>query len=377
MIREKIFKKDKSGNTRVWWMEVEGNAYRAHSGILDGKIVTSGWQYAEAKNEGKTNATTPEEQALLEVDSKYTHQLFQGGYHSNVKNINKSKYFKPMLAKNYKDLKKPVVFPVYSQPKLDGIRCIATKDGIFTRNGKELVSTPHINEELKYFFQRFPSDILDGELYNHKLKNDFDRIISLARKSKPKPEDIEEAKDIEYHIYDAYSNKSFEKRFFRTTMRMVAMLDRSPHIKYVDTQLVENQEDLDQLCAQYMADEYEGQMIRFPGIPYENSRSKSLLKRKEYLGQGFEDDEFEILDIVEGKGDWAGAAKIVYFRNKDGSEDNKASLRGTYEKNKELLENKQKYIGGEVTVKYQGINPDSGKLRFPVAHAFYEGKRDL
>ena len=55
---------------------------------------------------------------------------------------------KPMLAHKFDeariDFKKDVV---YMQPKLDGVRCLLTKDGAFSRTGKQFMNIQHIEEE--------------------------------------------------------------------------------------------------------------------------------------------------------------------------------------------------------------------------------------
>ena len=61
----------------------------------------------------------------------------------------------------------------YSQPKLDGIRCVVDKNGMWTRAGKPINSCPHIFESLKKFIEDNPNMIIDGELYNHELKADL------------------------------------------------------------------------------------------------------------------------------------------------------------------------------------------------------------
>ena len=83
---------------------------------------------------------------------------------------------KPMLA--YKVDKKPVDWSekVFMQPKLDGVRCVISKDGAFSRTGKPWLNIDHILSDLKPVFKRYPDLILDGELYNHDLKSDFEKI---------------------------------------------------------------------------------------------------------------------------------------------------------------------------------------------------------
>ena len=107
-------------------------------------------------------------------------------------------------------------WPLYSQPKLDGVRCVIQAELIkiihedyvvlvtaYSRTGKEWKNIDHILEQLKPFFMKHPNHILDGELYNHDLKNDFEKIISLVRKTKPTEEDrLESAEKVQFHCYD-------------------------------------------------------------------------------------------------------------------------------------------------------------------------------
>ena len=122
---------------------------------------------------------------------------------------------KPMLA--YPVSSKPIDYnePVFIQPKLDGVRCViqcdVTKNDLVTwykitaysRTGKEWKNIQHILAELKPFFQANPNVILDGELYNHDLKDDFETIISLVRRQKPDDIDMLESRDmVQFHCYD-------------------------------------------------------------------------------------------------------------------------------------------------------------------------------
>ena len=125
---------------------------------------------------------------------------------------------KPMLAYPVSD--KPIDYskPTFIQPKLDGVRCVIQAklrrhllspvlDHIevkaYSRTGKEWKNIDHILEELKLFFHSYPNVILDGELYNHDLRDNFEKIISLVRKTKPTDEDrLEASKLTQFHCYD-------------------------------------------------------------------------------------------------------------------------------------------------------------------------------
>ena len=77
---------------------------------------------------------------------------------------------------------------------------------------------------MKPFFIKYPNVILDGELYNHDLRDNFEKIISLVRKTKPTDEDrLEASKLTQFHCYDIIDEKlPFEQRmdFVRESLRI-------------------------------------------------------------------------------------------------------------------------------------------------------------
>ena len=371
MNHEKLYKIDSMGRTRVWWIESTDEAYRTHAGLEDGKLVTSGWQYPTEKNVGRANATTVAEQVLAEVTSKYEHQTYQGRYAPTVEEARKgAKFIECMLAAKYES-KKHIEFPYWSQPKLDGVRCLVSEAGLQSRNGKPLLSSPHIRAALQPLFDIYPDVILDGELYNHSLKDQFEQIISLARKTKPKPADLEESASlIEYHIYDVIIPG--EELAYVERMQFIEQNigDKFPMVRVVPSVLVSSVEEVDSKLGEYLESGYEGQMLRERFAPYEHRRSKSLIKHKT-----FEDDEFEIVEVVEGKGNYIGMAKSLTIRLPDGSTQS-CGMRGQMDYLKTLLETKDEYVGSQVTVIYQNKTGD-GKLRFPVAKKVWKGTRDV
>ena len=367
MIREKLYKIDTKGKTRVWWIEYDHEKYRTHSGIDGGKIVVSGWQYPTEKNTGRSNATTVEQQVIAEIDAEYVKKQHQGKYHPSAAAASLGALFHEcMLANKYVPAKHKD-WPYISQPKYDGIRCLITKDGMQSRQGKPIVSAPHIREALNEFFEVFGDCVLDGELYNHELKNDFEKIISLARKTKPTADDLEESKQmIQYHVYDIIMPGSYEDRH---DFLMDAIGDEYvPMIQVTKCFKVNNPNDIQKMLGFYLECGYEGQMLRDPAGLYEGKRSNGLLKNKE-----FEDAEYPIVNITEGQGNWAGYAKSVEIMLPDGTTQN-AGMRGTQEYLKDVLAHASEY--NQATVRYQNTTAD-GKLRFPVVVTLWKGERDL
>ena len=234
-------------------------------------------------------------------------------------------------------------------------RAICTKDGLWTRNGEPIVRAPHIFEQIKHIFVEKPDLILDGELYNHDLKNDFNKIVSCVKKQKPTKEDLEvSAKNIQYWVYDTYSKANFEDRY-KIVSDIVDSLNLKDIVK-VDASKIDRRL-VDSVAEAFVESGYEGAMIRLRGS-YENKRSKTLLKWKE-----FQDCEFEIVDIREGDGNRSGMAARVILKL-DENRTFAAGVLGNVPYCIELLKNKDKYIGTQGTVIFQNYTPD-GVPRFP------------
>jgi ATP-dependent DNA ligase len=164
-----LYKRISTGAIQVWGQEIQDDKYRSIIGQLDGKLQVSNWTIVKGKNIGKKNERLGNDQAKSEVDSNYTKKIKEG-YFESILDIDSSTLIKPMLALDWKDKYQDLVNgdsqDIYLSVKLDGYRCIATKDGLFSREGNEFLSCDHINEQLKLFFINNPYAILDGELYN-------------------------------------------------------------------------------------------------------------------------------------------------------------------------------------------------------------------
>ena len=336
-----LYKNTSLGQLQSWQIIVEGNTYYTIEGI--NQLSQSKPTVCIGKNIGRANETSPQEQALLEARSLYQKKLDKG-YSEDQPQA--SKFFEPMLAFEREKYEKLLfTVPTYVQPKLDGVRCILKDGKLTSRNGKQIVSCPHLE---------FPNWFLDGELYSHSLKEDFNKIISLTRKSKPTQQDLDEsAKVVEYWIYDQPHEDVFSVRFSNIFIPKSLL-----RFKLVPTFQVFSLEEIEKYHEQFLSEGYEGTMIRLDLGPYENKRSKQLLKYK-----NFKDAEFLILDVEEGLGNRSGmAGKLICLLpngNKVG-----VSMTGTQEFMTQVLKDKNKIIGKEATVKYFNETPD-GSLRFP------------
>ena len=374
-----LYKLDTKDNIRTWYIEIEDDKYRVVSGLLEGKKVTADWTVALPKNIGKKNETTGPQQATLEAEALYEKQLNQGAYFESIDDIHNETYFEPMLAEKYKDEKKRIqqAFDrretVYASVKLDGFRNCNVLKGMYSRNGKPYISSPHISYALIELFMKYPNVVLDGELYNHELHDNFNKLQSLITTKKPKPEDLAETEQkVQYHVYDLYMkdnpNARFSERYDLLNMLNEEFFDGTK-IQMVESIPCNSFEDIDAAYGVALEKKYEGQVIRM-NTPYENKRTKNLIKRKEFF-----DAEYTILGIEEGLGNWSGAAKSLLFDLGDGTTFS-AGIKGSMEEMTELFNNREKYIGSEATVRYPNLTPD-GKPRFGVVHAIYEGKRGV
>ena len=356
-----LYKLSKTGKPQQWTIIVEDESYYTLAGQVGGIITKSKPTICAGKNIGKSNETTDHEQVVLEAQSKWQKQIDKG-YHKNIDDIDKgTSYFEPQLAHKYKDYKHKLSFPLLCSMKIDGLRMIATKYGLTTRNGKPFNSCPHIHKILKPLFDEHPDWVIDGEIYSDDIP--FEKIVSLTRKKDPTTEDLLESEQIcQYWIFDGViddKNAGFTDRFDIIKKEINKLIGTSKSLIFVENIKVNNHKEIELLHDEFVANGKEGAMIRIPDSPYENKRSKNLLKLKQFL-----DDEFIIVDVIEGIGNRSGMAGNIVCKMKDGRTFG-ASIKGGVEVNKDLLINKDKYIGKITTIRYQALTED-GLPRFPI-----------
>lgn len=372
----KLYKKTSTGAIQEWCVSVYTVADKPlivnNYGQVGGKIQESIEKVLGGKNIGRSNETTAVDQALAQAQSRWEKQLKKGYVQSiedaqagTVDDLIEGGVF-PILAHKFAEQGHKISYPALAQPKLDGHRCTAQReeDGTYTlwsRTRKPIKSCPHIADMLTTtMFTR-----LDGELYNHDYRNNFEDLTSLIRQDEPK----EGYENIQYHVYD------IPNEHMPNAMRSQMLLDlkdafEGTCIHIVETVVVNNENELFQYLDDCLARGYEGCMVRNMDGKYEYKRSYNLQKLKK-----FDDDEFRIVDVKVGnKGSMAGKAVFICEKYRDeqplpDGETFDVKLRGNMDELTKYADEPSLVIGKILTVKFQGYTK-YGKPRFPVGERF-------
>jgi DNA ligase-1 len=393
----RLYKVDSNGNLRVWFMELEGSKHRVVAGIEGGSLVENAWTQCVSKGKGKAQ-TTPEEQATKEVEALYRKALDRDYYETPEEARGPARNYLPMLAESWKATtwekwtervaKAGTEVAAgdsvaYFQPKLDGYCCIARASGLQSREGLPILTAPHVVEALAPFFAQYPEAVLHGELYNHALKDEFEKLGSLLKKQKGITDEhiAEVASKVQYHIYDfpgAGEENPFGVRSRLLRERLADVWAVDGPIQWVPTTPVKDVDHMLELTATALEDGYEGGIGRLH-LPYEKAkRSWSVIKIK-----SFDDAEFEVVRIEEGKGNYAGYAKRVICwlpdtdRSPGPTKDNtfEAGIKG---KRDQWLADLRYADHKIVTIRYFGYTQGgTGKPRMGVAIKWHGDRRVL
>lgn len=347
-----LYSRTSTGAVQTWQIFVKDSSFSVESGQLEGKKVISEPNYCEGKNIGKTNETSPNEQALLEAQSKFDKKKKSKGYFESIEDIDEETFINPMLAKKYQDYEDKIKEEVIIQPKQNGSRCIATKNGLFTRTGERFFTCPHIIESLQGIFKKCPEAVIDGELLCTDYRNRLNETMKLIRRDVHiEPHHLEESRKlVKYIVYDCFNIEfiTSDDGYERRKVAFEAVLKGNKYCIPIESIYCKNKEEVYKQHGKYVENAEEGSIIRLLNEPYVFKRSSALLKLK-----NTDDSEGEILDILTGSGNWGDCGKVITLKWK-GKVFN-ATFKGTQEDSREFLNNKEKYIGRIVTFTYNGL----------------------
>ena len=352
-----LYSRDKSGKVRYWNVSVEqinGKIFITRRyGQQDGKETETSTEVTKGKNIGRSNETTPLQQATLEAKSLWKKQT-DAGFVENQDQVSQVNLL-PMLANKWEEKSHVISEPFFVQPKLDGVRMMVGKyKGKFvmlSRTGKP-VKMPHVQKELEPMLH--DGEFLDGE--NFTTERSFEQITGMCR-TQDVHSDLEIVK---FHIFDYFCIADPESPFSERVKKLQKFRGLKNSVLVLTEQL-DSKKKVQMKHDEYAAKGYEGIMIRdFGGLYKLAERSNTLLKFK-----AFQTEEYPIVGAEEGKGRDAGTV-IWICSSKAGN----FSVRpkGTVEERTEWLTNKHKYIGKPLTVQFQNLT-NGGIPRFPVGLA--------
>ena len=362
---KKLYKLSSTGKMLTWEVWVDGNTIINRFGQEGGKLQEAPDTILVGKNIGTSRETTPEQQALLEAESRWEKQQKHKGYVIDRDKAEAGQRLRsspiPMLAFPVQqerggeiiDNRHRIKYPVYMQPKLDGTRLLCQYiDGeviLSARTGGVWNSLPHLNRELKKLFdaQGITDVILDGEAYVHKDDDNFNEIISIVKQVNQVHPNHEL---IQYHVYDIQiPNAPFS---MRTEALRKIIPDNHPNIKFVETRMAETEEEWSAFFSECIEKAYEGIILRNANGIYVPKRSYDLLKVK-----SFTDDEFPIIGVEPGRGKFAECAMFICWAEnaQPGHQEFKANLACPLSERKQYLEDENTWKGKVLTIRYQNL----------------------
>jgi len=379
-----------SGKAKMWSIRVlerdgTGVIETTH-GYVDGKKQVNEKVISAGKNIGKKNETTPLQQAVSEAKASWIKKK-ESGYspigittsatvsditdgvaavnlddkgESDEDDAGRGKGIdkdvpSPMLAHDFLKRGKAIKFPCFTQRKYDGTRCVAMSGkGLFSRNKKRYPHLDHIVAEIN----KLPNTIiLDGELYSDTLT--FQEIVGIVKRETLKEGDQEKQIQIKLHVYDIINKAPYEERY--ANLQILFNKYKFKHLVLVKSDICESEEAMKELHAQYVAEGFEGLILRNKAGLYKNSRAVDLQKFKEFF-----DSEFKIVGYKEGEGLETGC--VIWVCEAENSLQFACRPRGTREEREVLYSDGKKYIGKKLTIRYQEMT-DSNVPRFPVGIA--------
>jgi DNA ligase 1 len=351
-----LYDVDKMGRTRVYDITVSekesGATILISHGLLEGLRQVESILVTEGKNLGKSNSTTPFEQAVADAQSKWNLKRDKG-YMTEMGT--KSTVLLPMLAQKFQERSHKIVLPCYVQPKLNGMRCLAFKENgvirLQSRMGKDIQDIPHITATLKSIMS--DGDILDGELYTFGEK--LQDILSAIKNIDHPEKSAIPLNTLNYWVYDCpdrAGTESFRERYKHFLSMIEPFTPRPPHIVPVSTEIVTTTDEVYAALGIQMSAGYEGVIVRnMDGLYSWGERSNDLQKLKL-----MQDAEFKIVGVRAGTG---RAAEAAIFRCVTATgKEFEVNPEGTLAQKKAYLDNASSLIGKRLTVRYQELTKD-------------------
>jgi len=358
-----LFGLSRVGKVKQWQPRVTLNQDKTAcliiaTGYVGGKIRDIEKHIKKGKNIGKSNETTPFQQACNEAQSKWNAKRDEN---YELEMIDPNNYVPrimlPQKAANPGNGK--IVYPCYIQPKLNGVCNLAEATGTgcpdkilhHTKGGHLFETLGHLDMWVEKL--NAPSPV-HGELYLHGWS--LQKIRSYTQKIKPDQERLE------YWLYDmAWVNVPYNEKIEWLQSVLYVIHKNFPEcpVKLTPTFVVDNHEQAKMYHDGFVQDGYEGAVLKnLNGTYLFQHRSKDTEKMKE-----FQDDEFEIIGGKEGTGTDTGC--IIYRCITNEGKEFDARPKGTVEDRQQMFNELEQSIGKPLTVRFAEYS-DDGIPQHPV-----------
>jgi DNA ligase-1 len=269
-----LYGKDSKGSLKIWEIHTEGGSFIIKHGKLGGKIQEKS-TLCEAKNVGRANETTLDEQAILEAGARFIKQK-KKGYFENKEDALGYVERSPMKCQNWNDYKHKIIYPCYVQPKLNGLRLFSDGQTAQSKAGEEYKIPKHWEKDIEQLNLTFP---LDGEVYAGYEKQGG---LSLQKINSAFKKYNDNTSLLKWYIYDVSIDAEFSDRNQKLALLRVLVEDSDiENIVIVEAYLVMDEEEGDDLYADWVERGAEGMIYRNRHGLYEHGkRSYNIQKRK-------------------------------------------------------------------------------------------------
>lgn len=302
------------------------------------KITFSANVSIQGKNIGRSNETTPSQQAISEINSTFKTQKDKGYFEIGEEPVKDNVL--PMLAYPLGDKIHTIDFPLTVQPKFDGVRCLSNGTRMWSRRGKDFD-----NKIIGHLLGvKCGNYIVDGELIlpeGYPLQD----TVSACKKYR------ELSSQLLYRIYDVICEDScYTDRY--EICRQIVEATNNPQVVLAPAHIVESHEEIYPLHETFVKEGWEGTMIRLHNQGYKvGQRTNQLLKLKDFL-----EEEFKVVNVIDGKGKFVGAS-IFICETPEGKTFETSPI-GTMEYRRELFSKREQLIGTYWTVRFQAYTKD-------------------
>lgn len=296
----------------------------------------------------------------------------------------------PQLCKTMNPAKHTWEHPWIAEPKFDGLRCMVLVDKkgkatAWSRNGLPLYNMRYVLENVEE--AGFQDYVLDGEVYT----KDWNLSMGIVKSSVTEHPDADK---LSYHVWDCLlgdeARSHWTDRFGKHPMyTAVSNQERMetrlwpwitlelPHVQIVRGIKVHNDTELQNAYSQFLADGYEGAILKCPTGAYQGGRrSPYWLKIKPWT-----DADLTVVGTYPGEGKHLGRIGGLVLQGT--AEFNGTSYDVSTEVGTGFTDEEREWwqkqadagtaIGRIVEIKFQDITVDNA-CRFPVYHRLREDK---